>query len=139
MEIEAKKNTVICREGDLDQNLFYILTGKFLICTRSGHMVTPIAYLEESQYLGEMSFFDRLPRSADVIAIEDSTYLQIPQAELKKQFPLWLLSMTKNMTKKIRLFDEVIKDNGIKRSQDQAIKPLTHEEQKFYYELLSNS
>lgn len=139
MEISVKKNTVICREGDLDQNLFYIMSGKFLICTRSGHMVTPIAYLTENQYLGEMSFFDRQPRSADVIAIEDSTYLQIPQAELKKEFPLWLLAMTKGMTRKLRVFDEVIKDNGIKRSQDQAIKPLSHEEQKFYYELLNNS
>ncbi len=137
MEIKVSKNTVICREGDEDRSLYFITSGKFLICSRSQKMVTPLAYLQQGEFLGEMSFFDELPRSADVIAIEDSSYIKIPPIELDKEFPPWLLQVSKNLTKTLRLYDDVISKNGIKRTQGQAIKPLSHDEQQFYYKILS--
>jgi CRP/FNR family cyclic AMP-dependent transcriptional regulator len=134
--ITIKKDTVICIEGDDKSDLYYVQSGKLLICSRSGKMVTPIAHVNAGEYFGELSFFDNLPRSADVITVENTNLLKIPQSELKIQFPTWLLITAKQLTKKIRLFDTVISENGIKRQNVETMKPLSIEDQRRYYELI---
>lgn len=137
--INLSKDDVLCKEGDKTQDLYYITEGKLLICSRSGKMVTPIAYLEAGSYFGEMSFFDKLPRSADVIAIEPTKLVKISQIQLKDSFPKWLLVISRQMTKKIRLLDEVIRDKGIKRTNVQSVKPLSIDEQRHYLTLLEKA
>jgi CRP-like cAMP-binding protein len=136
---KVSKETLICKEGDLSRDLYKIVSGKLMICSRNGHMVTPIAFLEDSEYFGEFSFFDGQKRSADVIAVEETTLIKIPHAELKKQFPRWLLLTTKNMTKKLRLMDDVIKTKGIKKTKADVIKPLTIDEQRHYYDIINGA
>jgi CRP/FNR family cyclic AMP-dependent transcriptional regulator len=102
-------------------------------------MVTPLAFLESGQYFGEFSFFDGQKRSADVIAVEDTTLIKIPLAELKKQFPRWLLLTTKNMTNKLRLLDDVIRTKGIKKTRVDIIRPLTIDEQRHYYGIITGA
>lgn len=133
------KGEVVCREGDMTFDLSYIISGKFMICSRSGHMVTPIAYIGGGEYFGEMSFIDSRTRSADVIAVEETVIIQIPQAALKKQFPTWLLLMTKQMTERLRTMNSVVRDRGIKRKNVKSVKPLTIDEQRYYYDLITNS
>jgi len=137
--IKVKKDELICCEGDLSKDLYKIMSGKLLICARNNHMVTPIAYLSEGQYFGEFSFFDNMARSADVIAVEDTELLKIPQAELKKQFPRWLILTAKNMTNKLRVMDEVISSHGIKKKNIVEMKALSIDEQRHYYDIISNS
>jgi CRP/FNR family transcriptional regulator, cyclic AMP receptor protein len=137
--VKVKKNDLICKEGDLTRDLYMIIEGKLLICNRNNRMVTPLAYLEKDSYFGEFSFFDGQKRSADVIALEDSTLMKIPLAELKKQFPRWLLIVAKNMTKKLRLMDDVIRKKGIKKNKQDHIKPLSIEEQRHYFEIITKS
>lgn len=137
--INLNKDQVLAKKGDRASDLYYVTSGKLMICSRSGHMVTAIAYLAQGQYFGELSFFDSCPRSADVIAIEPSSIVKIPSTELKKQFPTWLLIVAKQMTKKIRLMDEVISEKGIKRTNVHSIKPLSIEEQRHYFEVLDKS
>jgi CRP/FNR family cyclic AMP-dependent transcriptional regulator len=133
------KDTLICREGDLSKDLYKIIEGKLMICSRSGHMVTPIAYLNAGEYFGEFSFFDNQSRSADVVAVEETTLVKIPQAELKKQFPRWLNLTAKSMTNKLRLMDSVIRDKGIKKHKVDTVKPLSIDEQRRYFEIIENS
>ncbi len=137
--IKYKKDDVICRVEDQADDLYYILSGQLLICSRSGHMVTPIAYLGPQTFFGEMSFFDDLPRSADVVANEDTEMLRVPKSHLESQFPNWLHIIAKNMTYKIRVMDEVIKDRGYKRKNLESIQPLDIEEQRRLYQLLATS
>ena len=135
-KVLVKKDQVLCRQEDQSYDLYFVLKGKLLVCTRSGRMVTPIAYLEDNQYFGEMSFIDKLPRSADVIAMEETELLQIPNDIMKKNFPTWLLIMAKSMTNKLRNLDEVISSKGIKRKNVQTVQPLAIEDQRHYYQLL---
>ncbi|MDP7321393.1 MAG: cyclic nucleotide-binding domain-containing protein [Bacteriovoracaceae bacterium] len=131
--IKVKSGTVLCREGDKENDLYFVTKGKLLICSRSGYRVTPLAYIGQNEYFGEMSFFDHLHRSADVIAIEETILVKIPNEALKEQFPTWLLILAKTMTKKLRLMDQVISDKGIKRQNVNSIKPLSIEEQREIY------
>lgn len=135
--INVEKDELICKEGDLTRDLYKIISGELMICSRNNRMVTPLAYLTDGEYFGEFSFFDGQLRSADVIATEETKLVKIPLAELKKQFPRWLLLTSKSMTKKLRLMDEVIRDKGIKKQNVDNIKPLSIEEQRYYYDIIN--
>lgn len=137
--IKLPIESVLTKKDDESSDLYYVTSGKLMICSRSGSMVTPIAYVQKGEYFGELSFFDNLPRSADVIAVEPTTLVKIPSTELKKQFPTWLMIVAKQMTKKIRLMDQVISEKGIKRTNVQSIKPLSIEDQRHFFELIQNA
>ena len=130
-------DTVICREGDLTKDLYIIVSGKLMVCSRNNTMVTPLAYLSDGDYFGEFSFFDNQARSADVIAVKETTLLKIPQAELKKQFPRWMILTSKCLTNKLRVFNSVVRSKGIKKKNVESIKPLTIEEQRHYYSIIN--
>lgn len=130
-------DTVICREGDLTKDLYIIVSGKLMVCSRNNTMVTPLAYLSDGDYFGEFSFFDNQARSADVIAVKETTLLKIPQAELKKQFPRWMILMSKCLTNKLRVFNGVVSSKGIKKKNVESIKPLSIEEQRHYYSIIN--
>jgi CRP-like cAMP-binding protein len=133
--MKAQKDQIICVEGEKTTDLYKLVSGKLMICSRNNSMVTALAYLEPGDYFGEFSFFDGLERSADVIAVEPSTLIKIPDSALRSQFPDWLLKTAKSMTKKLRLMDHVIRTKGIKK-QKSSIKPLSIEQQTYYYKLL---
>ncbi|MAZ49655.1 MAG: hypothetical protein CME65_13930 [Halobacteriovoraceae bacterium] len=135
-KITLKENTVLCREGDLEKDIYLVISGRLLICSRSGKRVTPIAYIGENEYFGEMSFLDNKPRSADVVAIESTELLQIPPEALKEQLPKWLLFTMRQMTQRIRSMDEVIRDRGIKRQNVDTIKPLSIDEQRVLFDII---
>lgn len=134
--INVKKDELICKEGDDSRDLYKIVSGKLMICSRNNSMVTPLAHLEADEYFGEFSFFDGMKRSADVIAIENSVLIKVPLGELKKQFPRWLLITAKSMTNKLRLMDNVIRTKGIKKKKS-SIPPLSIDEQRHYLQIIS--
>lgn len=135
--LKVKKDTVICREGDLDHNLYRVEKGKLLVCIRKNHMVTPLAYLGPGDFFGELAFLDSRARSADVIAVEDSTINKIPQLYFKKNMPAWLLDSYRFLTGWIRSLDDVINRHGIKKKNVQSIKALSIDEQRHLYDLLA--
>ena len=133
--INVPKDQLICKQGDKTRDLYKIVSGKLMICSRNNSMVTPLAHLEAGEYFGEFSFFDGMERSADVIAIEDCTLIQVPPEELKKQFPRWLLITAKNMTHKLRVMDNVIRTKGIKKKKS-SVPPLSINEQRYYLNII---
>lgn len=138
-KITLEENTVLCREGDEEKDIYLVISGRLLICSRSGKRVTPIAYIGENEYFGEMSFLDNKPRSADVVAIEPTELLQIPPEALKDQLPKWLLFTMRQMTQRIRSMDEVIRDRGIKRQNVDTIKPLSIDEQRVLFDIINQA
>lgn len=135
--ISLKANNVLCREGDLESDLYIVQEGELLICSRAGSRVTALAKLKEGDYFGEMSFFDGNPRSADVISITDTKLIKIHSSNLKDQLPTWLLISVNEMIGKLRVLDQVIRDKGIKRQNTNTLKPLSIEEQRTYLEILA--
>jgi CRP/FNR family transcriptional regulator, cyclic AMP receptor protein len=69
-----RKGDVLCRKGEEGNTLFMIISGKVKIArqSRSGEEVI-LAFLSAGDFCGEMALLDGLPRSADAIAVEDST------------------------------------------------------------------
>lgn len=64
-----KEGTVIAKEGETAYSFFLILNGSVQV--RRANKV--LAKLERGQFFGEMALLDNKPRSADVIAMEETT------------------------------------------------------------------
>ena len=138
--VKLEADQVLCTEGEKNADLFIIHEGKLLICIRDkkSSQVTPLAYLEKGEYLGELSFFDREARSADVIAVEPTTLVRIPEEELGRQFPQWLVTLASTLTKRLRLMDEVVRDHGLKRKNVTSMAPLDMAVQGKFFKILKD-
>jgi len=80
-----KDGDFVIREKDSGDSLFFVLSGeveirKKLDADRSKCLQT----LGESKFFGEMSFFDKAARSADVVACGNCELLEIPSEEFEK-------------------------------------------------------
>lgn len=135
--LEFTPYSVICREGDPSSDLFFLQSGKLLICTIHGTEVKALAHIEPGEFIGELSFFDSKPRSTHIVALEQSTLLQIPKQELAGKLPLWYLETGKALTKKIRKLDQVVQETKIRKSGAEESRPLSIDDQRILYDLLT--
>jgi CRP/FNR family transcriptional regulator, cyclic AMP receptor protein len=138
-KLDLKVNQVLCHEGDPSSDLYFLQSGKLLICTIQGTQVKAIARIEPGEFIGELSFFDGKPRASHIVALEASKIIQIPKHELSNLLPLWLMEVGKSLTKKIRLLDSVINGHPIRKSSSEEQKPLSIEEQRVLYKILSEA
>jgi CRP/FNR family cyclic AMP-dependent transcriptional regulator len=136
LKVELSKDQVLCKEGDEDHNLYQVTKGKLLVCVLKGSQVNPIAYLGAGDYFGEMSFFDRSPRSATVVTMEPTTLIKLPVDSINTFVPNWLITVFKSQIQKIRHADELLKSKAIKKSSGDGIKPLSIDEQARIYKLI---
>jgi len=126
----------ICRAGESENDLYIIHVGTILVCVNKGSEITPLAYLSDGEYFGELSFFDHKERSAHAVAITETKLIKIPFHEVQGVMPDWLILLAEAVTKKIRHSDEVVRQKGIKRQNAQSIKPLSIEDQRTIYKIL---
>lgn len=131
-----KKDDILCREGDQDNDLYLIDSGKLLICLRKKAQVIPLAILGPDEYFGELSFFDQRGRSANAICIEDAKLFKISVKDVGTQFPQWLQTMAHNMSNQLRQLDEVVTLEGVRKTKAGEGLNLTPEEEKHYREIL---
>ena len=79
--LKYEKGAIIINEGDDDGGaLFLICHGRVVIAKiidESSGRAKPLATLKKADYFGEMSLFDKQPRSATVMALEESYLLKI--------------------------------------------------------------
>jgi len=77
-----KRGEVLFRKGDEGSTLYVITKGsvKIILPSRWGDEMAP-AILSEGDFFGEMALFDGMPRSADVIAVEDTELLALNRAD----------------------------------------------------------
>ena len=135
--IDLKKDDVLCREGDVETDLYILLKGQLLVCVRKGTSVIAVATLGEGEYIGELSFFDNLPRGADIVALTTCQLVKIPAQDIRTSFPQWITNMGKVLATKLRLQDDVIRQKGVKKAKVESIKPLSIDEQRYYHKILS--
>jgi class 3 adenylate cyclase/CRP-like cAMP-binding protein len=79
---DLKKDELLFRAGDAGASLFVIGTGKIKIVTKN--TVGMDVILNEAgigEIIGEMSLFDEAPRSANAVAMEDTTVLEVKRAD----------------------------------------------------------
>ncbi len=86
--INFRKDTVIFRQGDAGDCMYYIQLGSVGIYTDYGtDKEKQLVVLEEEAFFGEMGLIEKMPRSATAVAVEDETVLRkITEEELEELF-----------------------------------------------------
>jgi CRP-like cAMP-binding protein len=72
------------RRGEVDRSFFIIARGSFEVLVPTGGGPERVRVLEPGDLFGEVGFFDGLPRSADVVALEASEALVLTQAAFQR-------------------------------------------------------
>jgi CRP/FNR family cyclic AMP-dependent transcriptional regulator len=137
-DLDFAANTVVCREGDPSSELYFLKSGKLLVCTISGTQVKVISRISSGEFIGELSFFDGRPRASYVVTLEKCKLIQIQKQEISGLLPKWYTEIGIGLTKKIRQLDHILNESNHRRSQAEESKPLSIEEQRSLYELLTN-
>lgn len=97
----------VISRGDAPDGLYAVVSGAFRISgvSEAGKEAV-LAVVEPPQWFGEISVFDRLPRTHDGEAVIDSVALQVPQAALERMLgeqPAWWRELGLLVTSKLRL------------------------------------
>ena len=69
--------SAVVNQGDSGDGMYLILQGELRARVMTAGQETILSTFETGDFFGDLSLFDRGPRSADVIANEDSTLLKI--------------------------------------------------------------
>ncbi len=75
-------NDIIIRENDPGESAYIIESGKVAVTKESNGRNIHIAFLEKGATFGEMSMVDDLPRSASVIAVEETIVREFHRDDL---------------------------------------------------------
>lgn len=107
--VKVKQWTEVVKQGQLGDAMYLILDGELRVRLMIGGKETILATLGNGEFFGEISLFDKGPRSADVIANKDSTLLKISAESFENliaQHPElaapFLFAIGKTLTARIR-------------------------------------
>lgn len=78
-KVHLKKGEILLKEGDTDKKMYYISSGCIEVLAKvpGHHKKSNVNELRKGDLIGELSFFDGKPRSATLIASEDTEVLEI--------------------------------------------------------------
>jgi hypothetical protein len=110
MEVEKVPQwSVIVKQGDPGDSMYFILEGELRVRINVMGKETILATLTAGEFFGDISLFDRGPRSADVVANSDSLVVKISAAaldDLAKEAPEiatpFLRAIGRTLTARIR-------------------------------------
>jgi CRP/FNR family cyclic AMP-dependent transcriptional regulator len=106
------KGSVILFENDPGDSLYVIRSGrcKVVLIGEDGREVI-LGVLGESDHFGELSLIDELPRSAHVIAMDDSTLIVLRREDFRRRVdasPAVAWALLVEMSRRLRRADEMI-------------------------------
>ena len=106
------KNSVILFEDDPGDALYVVAEGqvKVVLIGEDGREVI-LSVLGEGEFFGKMALIDDEPRSAHVIAMEDSTLLVLRREDFQgilKQTPSIALALLRELSRRLRRVDEKV-------------------------------
>jgi len=97
---------VIIREGSFGEGTYVLLDGKVEISRKIDGKKVVIAVLEKGDVFGEISYIDRQPRSASVIAMGDvkvgllnKDYLEAEMNKTSEEFRMIMKAITNRLRK----------------------------------------
>jgi class 3 adenylate cyclase/CRP-like cAMP-binding protein len=101
-----QKNDILFRKNDPGDSLFVVGKGRLKVSTEdTGGVEITLNQIEAGDMVGEVALFDQAPRSASVIAMEDSDVLELKREdflELIDRNPEVALSMMRDMSSRMR-------------------------------------
>jgi CRP-like cAMP-binding protein len=84
-ERPLRRGQVLVREGEAGEEMFVVLRGSMVISKAvTGRVEQVLARMGPGDFFGEMSLFDRSPRSATVQADSDATLLVLDRQALRR-------------------------------------------------------
>ena len=102
----------VFREGDPSRAMFLIKKGSISVRKRKGGAFVELARIYTNEVIGELSFFDKRPRSAAAIALTEVEVLEIPFEALDliyKNVPDYIKTIMASVAERLRKADEVIR------------------------------
>jgi CRP/FNR family cyclic AMP-dependent transcriptional regulator len=115
-----KSGQVIFKEGDPSNCVYLIKSGTISVRKKKGSEFLEVARIHPKEILGELSFFDRQPRSATAVAISPSEVHEIPFDALDKIYdsvPPYMKAIISSLADRLRKAND-----QIRRLQDKTFK-----------------
>src|SRR6476661_8735645 len=77
---------MVIRAGEPGSSMFVVHSGRVRVQVNENGRPRPVATLNEGDFFGEMALFTGEPRTANVVALEETEVLEIGHAAMKKVF-----------------------------------------------------
>ena len=108
----------LVKQGEIGDAMYLVLEGELRVRMMIGGKETALVTLSPGEFFGEISLFDHGPRSADVVANNDSVLLKISAASFEKLLAEapelaapFLFAMSKTLTARIRADNKRYRDS----------------------------
>jgi len=101
--------TILIKEGDIQQQIFWILAGEVYVTRRVGNKYKVLATLGKGELIGEMSFFDKSVRSATVISkgpVEALVFSRENFQDIFAASPQWTKRLLTSLSSRIQAMIE---------------------------------
>ncbi|MFZ5592859.1 MAG: Crp/Fnr family transcriptional regulator [Pseudomonadota bacterium] len=83
--VSYEKDAVIANIGEVGEALYFVVKGEVALLHDDGTQVVEVGRMTEGELMGEMSFFDRLPRLLRIVATTDDTQLlKLPRRKYQR-------------------------------------------------------
>lgn len=107
-----KKGTFLVKEGETGKEILYILKGQVTVMAKNPNRNTKntVNNLQQGDLIGELSFFDNRPKSATLVALEDTEVIVLDEEFFKNLNPDHL-KIFKAMAHKIRVLNQRLLEN----------------------------
>ena len=116
--LRVKQFTEVVKQGQHGDAMYFVLEGELRVRLMVSGKESTLVTLGPGEFFGEISLFDQGPRSADVVANEDSLLLRIASegfSALLQEAPdlaaPFLFAMSKTLTARIRADNKRYRDS----------------------------
>lgn len=106
---EFPDKTILIKEGEIKQEIYWLLSGEVYITRKVGKKYKVLATLGSGELIGEMSFFDRSVRSATVITkgtVKALVFSKENFADIFSASPQWTNRFLTSLSSRIRVMIE---------------------------------
>jgi CRP/FNR family cyclic AMP-dependent transcriptional regulator len=115
MSVEKKSykpGQVLFNDGDAANSLFIVEKGAVSIRKKKGNATVEVGKVLTGEIIGELSFFDRQPRSATTVAITDVVVIEITFASMEKIYatiPDYMKTIMASLATRLRKANDTIR------------------------------
>jgi len=107
---QFKSNSPICKIGDPGDKMYIVLSGKVAVTAANGEV---LAHIGSGNYFGEMALLTGEPRSATVLASEDTETFVLEKEDfdvILEKYPSISIAMSKIMSQRLRETNAVVSE-----------------------------
>lgn len=115
---EAPQWAVIFSQGDTSESMFLVMSGELRARLISGGKETILATFGPGEFFGDLALFDHGPRSADVVANNNSVLLKVSATNFQRLVQdapelatPFLVAVCKTLTARIRADNKRLRDS----------------------------